>query len=537
MKKIVFLFLLLSAVVQAQEDAWVYFADKPDAVYYFANPVEMLSQKALDRRAAQGISPDDKDIPIHQEYINAVTNTPGITVMAKSKWLNALHIRGSIDAINTLTELEFVASVDFANKDLNGTGRAANTATNKSVAKQLDAQADYNYGSAATQIQMLNGHLLHQQNFTGAGMTIAVLDNGFPGTETSPVMQHLYENNLVLGGYNYVADSDNIYSGGNHGSLVLSTMGGYSDGQLVGTAPDASYYLFVTEDVSSENPVEESYWVEAAEAADSLGVDIINTSLGYLIYDNQSYNYTYNDIDGETAFITRGANVAFSRGMFLVTSAGNRGASADPYIGVPADAFNTLTVGAVNAAEEYASFSCTGPTADGRIKPDVMAMGQGSAYSASDGTITTGNGTSFSSPITAGLVACLWQAMPDKTNAELLQIIRQSADRYTTPDVQYGYGIPDFWAAYQMDLATAEVRKETFALYPNPADEVVHVNREVNKDSATITFYNILCQPVLTAKISGENNQVDISSLPSGIYNYMLSSGSSISAQGSIVKL
>jgi len=527
--------MALAMQAKAQEDAWVYFTDKPDAAYYLANPLEMLTLKALDRRTTQNIALDETDVPVNQGYINAVTNTPGITVMAKSKWLNALHIRGTEADINTLTELSFVGSIDFAGNNLSDTGKPAHVSHHNTVNKQLDAQAEYNYGGSATQIQMLNGHLLHEANFTGTGMTIAVLDAGFPNTDTSPALQNLYDNNLVLGGYNYVAASDNVYQGGSHGTLILSTMAGFVEGELVGTAPNAFYYFFVTEDVTGENPVEESYWVEAAEAADSLGADVINTSLGYFEYDNPNYSHTYEDIDGQTAFITRGANIAFTKGMFLVASAGNSGATENPHIGVPADAFNTLTLGAVDSSEQYALFSSVGPTFDGRVKPDVMAQGQGSTYATLDGTISTGNGTSFSSPITAGLVACLWQALPGLTNAELLQLIRQSADRYTNPNAQYGYGIPDFWAAYQSALETVEVKNDAFYVYPNPADAVVNIAFPKQINSGIITLYNSLGQTVFQKAVTPDNSSVSVETLPVGVYTYAIQFGDK-SVSGKFVK-
>ncbi|MFP9098230.1 S8 family serine peptidase [Flavobacterium sp. RHBU_24] len=529
------IFITLGVQVHAQEDAWVYFTDKPDAAYYMGNPLEMLSQKALDRRAAQNIALDETDVPVNQGYINTVTNAPGITVMARSKWLNALHIRGTESDINALAELSFVESIDFASNNLSDTGKPAHVSQHNMVNKQLDIQAEYAYGGSASQIQMLNGHLLHEADFTGTGMTIAVLDAGFPDTDTSPALQNLYDNNLVLGGYNYVAASENVYQGGSHGTLILSTMAGYVEGELVGTAPNAFYYFFVTEDVTSENPVEESYWVEAAEAADSLGADIINTSLGYFEYDNPAYSHTYEDIDGQTAFITRGANIAFTKGMFLVTSAGNSGATENPHIGVPADAFNTLTLGAVDSAEQYALFSSIGPSFDGRVKPDVMAQGQGSTYATLDGSIGTGNGTSFSSPITAGLVACLWQALPGLTNAELLQLIRQSADRYNNPDEFYGYGIPDFWAAYQSALGTAEVTKNAFSVYPNPAEAVVKIAFPKDIDSGIIMLYNSLGQLIFQKAITLDNSYVSVEALPTGIYSYAIECGDK-SVSGKLVK-
>lgn len=526
MKKLLQIIILLlpAAVFAQQEDAWVYFIDKPDAAFYLANPLEMLSQKALERRAAHGIAPDILDVPVHQPYIDQVTSSPGLIVMAKSKWMNCVHVRGSEEAINLLAELDFVDSIDFANNELNASGRPDAILQTKSVNKTLETATTFSYGTSANQVQMMNGHLLHQQDFTGTGMTIAVLDAGFPGVNTIQPFQRLFDNNLILGGYNFVGHSDDFYTGGNHGTMVLSTMAGYTEGQLVGTAPDAFYYLFITEDPTSENPVEESYWVEGAELADSLGADVINTSLGYFLYDNPAYSYTYEDIDGQTAFITRGANIAFTRGMLCVTSAGNSGDDENVNIGVPADAFNTLTVGAVDATEQYAFFSSIGPTSDGRVKPDVMAQGLASVFSNAAGEIVTGNGTSFSSPITAGLVACLWQALPGMSNAEILQLVRESADRFANPDAKYGYGIPDFALALNMGLGVDDGNKQPFLLYPNPSQGKINLVFPKGVLTANLTVFNSLGQKVLWQTASATQPSFTINQLATGVYSYNIES-------------
>jgi serine protease AprX len=529
-KSLLFFILFITAYSHSQqEDAWVYFTGKPNAAYYLAHPLEMLTQKALNRRAAQNIPLDEKDVPIHQPYIDGITAAPGITIMAKSKWLNALHVRGTQLQLQVLQSLSYVQYIEYANRALN-----QRTMQPLQVNAPQNVQENYNYGTAASQIQMLNGQVLHQQGYTGQGMTIAVMDNGFPGVNTTQPFTHLLDNNLVRGGYDFVTNSANFYGGGTHGTKVLSTMAGYTEGQLVGTAPDAFYYLFITEDNTQESPVEESYWVAAAEMADSLGVDVINTSLGYFNYDNPAYSYTYADMDGQTAFMSRGAAIAFSRGMLLVTSAGNTGDNVEPHIGVPADALNTLTVGAVDPNEQYAYFSSIGPSSDGRVKPDVMAQGMASAYADVDGTITAGSGTSFSSPIMAGMVACLWQASPNRNNTEILQIIRQSADRYNNPDNYYGYGIPDFSSALQTALALAETKKEAFVLYPNPASGTINILLPDGLSSATIILYNSLGQKVLEQPVNGAT-AVNLNTLQSGLYTYVISSGNT-AQQGKLIK-
>lgn len=533
--RLLYFFLFAFTCMQAQEDAWVYFTDKPDAAYYITNPLEMLSQRALDRRMAQNIPLDNKDVPIAQSYINQVTATTGITVMAKSKWLNALHVRGSVPDINALSTLPFVSYIDFANNGIGNTNRPATVQQTATVNKFQQEQVTYSYGNSSSQVNMLNGHLLHQQDYTGTGKIIAVLDSGFPGVNTTQPFQRLINNNKILGGYDFVNRNPNFYTGHFHGTMVLSTMGGYTEGQLVGTAPDASYYLFITENAGSENPVEESLWVEAAEMADSLGVDVINTSLGYFVYDNPAYSYTYNDLNGNTSFVTRGSEVAFSRGMILVTSAGNSGSTANPYINVPGDAPNTITLGAVDSQEIISPFSSYGPTFDGRVKPDVMAQGVNAVVANPDGEIVTVGGTSFSSPITAGLIACLWQALPDLTNLELINLVRASADRFTNPDAKYGYGVPDFSLALQNALGLTQPDDAPMLLmYPNPVSDDLSFILPPTADGVSITIFNSLGQLVVQQHVSA-GSTLSVQTLANGIYSYR-AEATGITRTGRIVK-
>jgi serine protease AprX len=538
MKKIFFLFMLsITFSAFSQEDAWVYFNAKPNSQYYYDNPLQMLSQRALDRRTTQNITIDFKDVPLHQPYINQISAATGITVMAKSKWLNALHIRGSQTNIAALLALSFVQKIVYANHSLNPASRIAQrNQKNTKIDKFQESLVNYNYGSSNTQVQMLNAQILHQQNFTGAGKIIAVMDSGFPGVDTTSPFQRLRDNNLILGGYNFVNDNNNPYTGFQHGTQTLSNMGGYVDGQLVGTAPDAKYYLFVTEDFATENPIEESNWVEAAEMADSLGVDVISTSLGYFGYDNATYSYTYNDMNGLTSFISQGASIAFTRGMICVTSAGNSGNSSEPHIATPADTANTLTVGAVNSAEVKTGFSSIGPTFDGRQKPDVMALGASATVATQTGTISTNSGTSFSCPILAGAVASLWSAFPNKTNEEIIQLVKASSDRYSSPDNLYGFGIPDFQLALNLVLSNPGFENTSiFNVFPNPTSDYVTISCPDNLFGNTLKFYNNLGQLILEQKIEYKNQNISLQSLASGIYYYNISSTEK-AIQGKIVK-
>ncbi len=537
MKKLYFFTLcLLSFCGYSQEDAWVYFNDKPNALAQLNTPSDFLTQRALDRRTNQGIALNENDVPIHQPYIDGITAANGITVLAKSKWLNCLHVQGSVDDINALTLLPYVNNVQFADTSLNSKKPTPRTIT--PVNKQMDVLTNFNYGNSANQIQMLNGHLLHQANYTGTGMIIAVLDSGFINVNSTAPFQRLFDNNLILGGYNFVSRDTNVYSLHNHGTMTLSCMGGYVDGELVGTAPDAQYYLFVTEDVTQESPVEESYWVEAAEEADRLGTDVISTSLGYYQFDNPNYGHYYPEFTGNAAFASKGANIAFSKGIVVVASAGNSGTSAEPYnhIAVPAEALNVIAVGAVKADETYAAFSSVGPSFDGRIKPDLMAKGQSATVANTSGTIQAASGTSFSCPILAGMITSFWGAVPNLTNQQIVDFVKQSADRFANPTNQYGYGIPDFQSA--LDMALLSVNDDSigrFLVYPNPVSDELFISFPAGFNEAKINLYNALGQIVFEKSIPSTHTSLSMQNITSGIYFYKIKSNSFVQT-GKIIK-
>ena len=528
------MFLVSNAVAFSQEDAWVYFNDKPGAATYLSNPLTMLTQRALDRRTAQNIPLDITDVPIYQPYIDQITSATGITVMAQSKWLNCLHIRGTQTDISALTSLSFVNHVHYADNSLNS--KMPHQSQIIPVNKQLSVQTNYNYGNSLNQVHMMNVDWLHQQGHTGAGKIIAILDAGFPGVDTAQPYQHLITTGAILGGYDYVNKSTNFYSGDEHGAMVLSTIAGYTVGQLVGSAPDAQFYLFITEDVNSENPVEESNWVQAAEEADRVGVDIISTSLGYFAFDNTAYGHTYSDMTGNSAFASQGANIAFSRGIVVVASAGNEGQTSEPHVGVPAEATHVLAIGAVQANRNRASFSSIGPTFDGRLKPDVMAQGQACVLSDPTGTITTASGTSFSCPIMAGSIASFWQAVPSLTNQQVIDFVKQSADKYSNPNNQYGDGIPNFQLALTNALLSVNSSsKNAFVVYPNPTSSQFTISFPNGLENAEVTIYNTLGQVLFQKNVSQSSATVSLEGLNSGIYLYNIAN-TSFSQSGKIIK-
>ncbi|SCY88853.1 S8 family serine peptidase [Flavobacterium caeni] len=532
-KTVLFLLVWASLPAWAQEDAWVFFNAKPESATYLSNPLSMLTQRSLDRRTAQGIAVDFLDVPVHQPYIDQVENATGIEVMAKSKWYNAVHVRGAQPQIAALSNLAFVDHIRYANPSLNVGDRVAPAYSNaQRVNKTFDTTVDFDYGESGNQIEMLNGHLLHQEDYTGAGKIIAVMDGGFPGVDTALPFERLRENGLILGGYDYVNRNPDFYTGISHGTLVLSTMGGYQEGELVGTAPDAGYYLYITEDGNNEGPLEESLWVEAAEEADRLGVDIITTSLGYSNFDNADYNHTYEEMDGVTAFISQGVNFAFSRGIVCVVSAGNSGNNDWYYITAPADATHALAVGAVDPEGDYVTFSSHGPSFDGRVKPDVSAQGRFAVVSNVLGDISTANGTSFACPIIAGMVASFWQAVPQMTNAQLVQYVKQSASIYNNPNDDIGYGIPNFADALEEALGTQVFPKQNVvALYPNPVGSDLHVRLPA---MAQLTLYNSIGQQVLQQYIA-DKDVIGLGQLESGVYFYQLESNG-FSQRGKLLK-
>ena len=532
MKKLLLVIaFLISLPFFGQEDAWVHLQDKPNSDTYLATPLTMLSQRALERRARQNISLDMKDVPLDAGYYAQIKNANGITVLAKSKWLNAIHVQGTQADINNLQSIfSFVAQIEFADTTLNTANKSAQRSSHsKNKNKFAAMKTSYNYGTTSTQVTMLNADFLHQEGYTGAGMHIAVIDAGFPNVNELLAFQKLRDNGQILGGYDFVNRSTNFYTGNNHGTNVLSDIAGYIDGVFVGTATDASFYLFISEDVANEVPLEESLWVEAAERADSLGVDVINTSLGYTTFDNANYNHSYEDMDGKTTFISRGAEIGASRGMMLVNAAGNSGSSSWKYMGAPADAAGVFTVGAVDALEDIASFSSFGPTADNRIKPDVLAHGENVfVIDHLTGSPKPSNGTSFSSPVMSGVVACFWQAFPYLTSAEVRQLIRASADRYNNPDEQYGYGVPDFKSAYR---AVLNIDKENFmnttTIFPNPVNNVFTIKtNENNSIGLSIKIYNLFGSKV-SEKVNLKSNTIEVSALNAGIYILKVTNGAS----------
>lgn len=446
------------------------FKDKENNPFSIDEPAAFLSQRAINRRIRLGIPVTVNDLPVNPEYIEQVTNT-GAILINKSKWLNSISIETSDTAvIELINALPFVkVSYPVAPRFSNPTKHLMEERTDFS--EKLASEKLLDYGKSTSQIEMLHGSSLHQQGYMGEGMIIAVLDIGFFNVPNLSVFDSLMQQGRFLGGWNFVENNDSIFYNGGHGTSVLSAISANSPGTMIGSAPGASVYLFVTEDGSSEFPIEEHNWAAAAEMADSLGADMISSSLGYSEFDDARFNYTYDDMDGNTAMVTRAADFAASKGMIVCSSAGNQGNSDWFYITAPADADSILSVGAVDSVGLITSFSSHGPSSDGDVKPEVTAQGiRATVVEPFSGTVVSSNGTSFSNPVIAGMTACLWQAHPDKSNMEIIDAIKKSASLFLNPNDSMGYGIPNFEVA---DLMLSGNAPQDLALtkalaYPNP---------------------------------------------------------------------
>ena len=504
---------------------WVELTNKDNTPYSVFRPQEFLSARALERRQNMGIPIDEYDLPITPAYIEQIVAL-GAPIQNQSKWLNSLAVHTTDEEVlKKIEALPFVKAVRPLGKfRIVGDPKLKKS---KPAVDPKKHQIDY-YGDAANQIKMLGGDVLHQYGYSGQGIQVAIFDGGFLAVPVMPVFDSLYAEDRLLGTHDFVEGDDMVYESSTHGTNVLGTMASKAPYLMVGTAPDASYYLFKTEDVRGEFRAEEFNWVAALEYADSLGVDVVNSSLGYTGFNDTTMSYNYHQLDGQTALSSRGANIGASKGILIVNSAGNEGDGPWHYIGTPADAPGVLTVGAVRPNGERASFSSWGPTPDGRIKPDIAAQGRFTVVpSINKYDVTRTNGTSFSSPVMAGMVASLKAAFPEESSEAIKQAIRQSSHQFAVPDSSLGYGIPNFFFAYTLLLDASIIVTRDNQLYytPTPVDQQLHIFVERQSSAPVqVTIYNKLLQPQVTLQSSiqgqtiGEIRVPDLESYPSGVY-------------------
>ncbi|GAB3794464.1 S8 family serine peptidase [Spirosoma humi] len=438
--------------------------DKANSPYSISRPEQFLSQRSILRRQKQGISLRERDLPVNPTYVTQLQQA-GARIWFTSRWLNAVLIETNDVTVAAIQKLPFVNGLEFG-RSL-ATARVGAETQNKTIRK-LESSASVsddplNYGNSQAQITQLGVDKMHQQGYHGEGMLIGVLDAGFLNGDKVGFLKPVLDDKRVLATYDFVKKETSVYEDDSHGLSCLSAIAATADRQLYGTAYKASFILLRTEEAATEKQTEEANWLFGAEYADSAGVDVISSSLGYTQFDDAGTSYTYQNLDGKTALSSRAAQIATETGMVVVVAAGNDGSDAWHYLSAPSDAASVLAIGAVTQTGQRASFSSFGPSADQRVKPDLAARGQGTIIGSPGGQIVSGNGTSFATPLVAGLAAGFWQAHPRLTAAQVTDALRRSGSQFGNPDDQLGYGIPNF--------ERASVLADNYGqllVYPNP---------------------------------------------------------------------
>lgn len=512
------LLLQLSSQVPLQAQSpkkyWVRFNTKSGTPYTVSNPSAFLTQRSIDRRQAFGIPVVESDLPVNPSYINQVENITDVQVLFASKWMNGVVISTSnLGSLASVKALPFVNDTFQVNKYRVNFGKVPtlSAASEYEQPQWKGNTSAINYGASYWQNKQINVDCLHNQGFLGTGICIAVMDAGFFGVNTFSFFDSLWIKGRILGTRNFVNGGTDVFNNSTHGTMVLSCMGANKPGVLVGSAPDAEYWLFNTEETGNETISEEYNWIRAAEFADSVGAHILTTSLGYTTFQNSVQDHNYSDLDGRTAPMSIAANLAARKGMFVVNSAGNEGASMWQYISVAADADSVCAVGAVDSLGVYSSFSGVGPTSDGRTKPDLVARGTG-AWVCFDGSIAfPANGTSFSAPILAGAVACYWQAHKSFSNIKILDTLLHTASNSLTPNNFIGWGLPNMCA---IPVGIDEVNLKntgSISVFPIPFQEHFIVKWDpIALKAISVRILNTQGQCIYKTQLSDKQDTQDI---------------------------
>lgn len=502
---------------------WVKLKDKVGTPYTISNPSAFLTPKAVLRRTTYSIPYDQTDLPVTPSYVAQIDAITNVKVLYASKWLNSVAVQitttvtaDRTTAINAINSLTFVASSAPVNRFKVVLEKVEEPQTGMQL-NRPNAAVNY-YGGAYWQNKQLRVDCIHYHGYRGQGMTIAVLDAGFSNANTLAAFDSLFARGGVLGTRDFVAGGNSVYEDDSHGMSVLSCMAALVPSVMVGSAPRADYWLLRTEDAATETPSEEYNWIRGAEFADSVGVDILTTSLGYTTFDKATYNHTYSGLNGKTYAMSIAATMASRKGMFVLNSAGNDGGSAWQFIGVPADADSICTVGAVDSLGAVTGFSSKGPTSDGRIKPDLCARGGNACVATTAGNYGFGNGTSFSCPVLAGAIACFWQKHSSFNNMKVLDTLRKTASFWITPNNSIGWGIPDM-CALPVGLNEQILAKTVFSIYPNPFSSKFTV-KLVSKESdmQSIQIYSVVGALIKEIKTSLTEIPVDLSAFANGVY-------------------
>ena len=490
------LFSVLTLPLLAQTPATCFriqLKDKNQSPYSVGRPEEFLSQRAINNKSRYNIPITEEDFPVNPQYKQQICAIDhNIRILAESKWQNTVVIycpdSSKLELVKALpfTDTMVIPVASYDMEEHQDHREVVPDNNNYLLQNELHFDSLYDYGPAWAQLAFHNGHRLHELGFYGDGMLIVVLDGGWEGFDTLSIFRPLYENGQIVGTRDLIPGHDNVHDGGTHGTNVTSIMATGANGQLIGTAPHASYFFILSENPYSEQLIEEDFWAQGVEIADSLGANVINSSLGYTTFSEfPQGNFTYADCDGVTSIASRNASLACRKGIVVCNSAGNEGNKPWHYISHPADAVDVLSVGAARAVDSLmAYFSSYGPSFDGRVKPDVVSVGWDTYVVNANGYINAGGGTSFASPTLAGLTACLRQALPHKNAMEITDIIRRHGHQYATPDSIMGYGIPDMYQAYldhAQDAIVVPESRTLLSVYPNPCtDKLMIANADMS---------------------------------------------------------
>jgi serine protease AprX len=508
---------------------WIRLSDKNGTPYSVSTPTAFLTQKSVNRRTAQGIAIDQTDLPVTPSYVAQIDAITDVQVLYPSKWMNAVAVvitntasAAITTATNAINSLSFVVNTTPTNKFRIVMEKEFVGEPNTYVGKS-NGIIEY-YGGGYGQAQQLNAVCMHGYGYRGQGMTIAILDAGFFNANNLPAFDSLFARGGVLGTRDFVDGGTSVYEDASHGMSCLSCMAACVPSVMVGTAPQANFWLLRTEDANSaaplsETPSEEYNWIRGAEFADSVGVDMLTTSLGYTEFDNTTFNHNYAGLNGKTYPMSIAATMAVRKGMFVLNAAGNEGGNSWNFVGVPADADSICTVGAVTGSGSYASFSSQGPTSDGRTKPDLVARGQGAFVAIPGGGYdANGNGTSFATPILAGAIACFWQRYNTFKPMQILDTLKKHASNTASPNNTIGWGIPNMCAS-PVGIKEVTQSVNVFKVFPNPvANKFTIIITKKDYEVVNAEIYNTIGGLVKTIAITSDQTNVDMSSYPSGIY-------------------